>query len=88
MSTTTSMSESLPPILLTADGWWVWGLLVAAALFYAVRQLIWSSLYRDAIRHGDFGAEMRGRLKRRASLAAVVVSLGAGFGVSWWLFLR
>ncbi len=53
----------------------VWVLILAAALFFPVRQLVWVlSVRRQERRDGKADEETRQALKRRASFTAVLLS--------------
>ena len=53
----------------------VWVLILAAALFFPVRQLVWVlSVRRQDRREGKTDEETRQALKRRASFTAVLLS--------------
>lgn len=53
----------------------VWVLILAAALYFPVRQLIWAlSVRRQERREGEADEETRQALKRRASFTAVLLS--------------
>ncbi len=53
----------------------VWVLILAAALFYPVRQLIWAlAVRRQERREGKTDEETRQALKRRANFTAVLLS--------------
>jgi hypothetical protein len=53
----------------------VWVVILAAALFYPVRQLIWAlSVRREERREGKTDEETRQALKRRANITAILLS--------------
>ena len=53
----------------------LWALLLGAALFYPVRQLIWVLSMRRAQRHGEPDEAEGRRLKRRATATAILLCL-------------
>ena len=61
--------------LFTADYWLIWALLLATALFYPVRQLIWTLYVRrsEAQNKGPIDETARQSLKRRATFTAVLL---------------
>ncbi len=53
----------------------VWVVILAAALFYPVRQLIWAlTVRRQERREGKTDEETRQALKRRANITAILLS--------------
>ena len=61
--------------LFTRDYMLVWALVLGAALFYPVRQLIWVLYMRRAHRQGAPDESEGLRLKRRATVTAVLLCL-------------
>lgn len=74
--------------LFTAKYHLLWALLLAAALFFPVRQFIWALSVRRAQRlSGEPADEATQRaLKRRAAFTAALLSLIVGFlyTSTWW----
>lgn len=70
------------------DYFWLWALLLAAALFYPVRQLIWIVQVRRAERDGNPDEERRGALKRRATITSVLLCAVFSFLYTAHLFSR
>ena len=60
--------------LFTAKYALVWMVILAAALFFPVRQMIWVISVRRAERDGDKNEERRGALKKRAGVTAALLS--------------
>ncbi len=58
----------------TAQYSWLWGIALAIALFFPVRQLIWVMQVRRAERDGEIDEQRRGALKRRAGATAALLS--------------
>ena len=52
----------------------LWALLLALALFFPVRQLIWVIYVRRAMRHAEIDEAERARLKRRAGVTSALLS--------------
>ena len=75
--------------LFTSDYLYLWVAVMAAMLFIPVRQLIWTLTVRRAIQKGGEenvdNAEQQ-RLKRRASVTSVLLSLLFALGYVSWLF--
>jgi hypothetical protein len=75
--------------LFTSDYLYLWVAVLAAMLFIPVRQLIWTLTVRRAIQKGGEenvdDAEQQ-RLKRRASVTSVLLSLLFALGYVSWLF--
>ena len=59
--------------LLTAQYDWLWTLVLAAALFFPVRQLLWVLYVRRAERDGNEDEARRTALKRRAGITAALL---------------
>lgn len=59
--------------LFTRDYMLLWALLLGAALFYPVRQLIWVLYMRRANRQGEPDEAEGLRLKKRATATAVLI---------------
>jgi len=55
------------------DYFWLWALLLAAALFYPVRQLVWVVQVRRAERNGKPDGERRAALKRHATITSILL---------------
>ncbi|MFP6742562.1 MAG: hypothetical protein VCD33_13200 [Alphaproteobacteria bacterium] len=75
--------------LFTSDYLYLWVAVLAAMLFIPMRQLIWTLTVRRAIQKGGEenvdDAEQQ-RLKRRASVTSVLLSLLFALGYVSWLF--
>ena len=56
---------------------WLWAVLLAALLFFPVRQLIWVLSVRraEARQQGQTDEETRDRLKRRATVTSILLCL-------------
>lgn len=52
---------------------WLWTLLLAAALFYPVRQLIWVVQVRRAERDGNQDEARRAALRMRATVTSILL---------------
>ena len=64
--------------LFTPEYRYLWVVLLAAALFFPVRQLVWVLTVRRAIRKGgeeNVGSAERERLKRRASFTSILLCI-------------
>lgn len=61
--------------LFTKDYMPLWALLLALALFFPVRRLIWVIYVRRASREGEVEEAERARLKRRAGVTSALLSL-------------
>lgn len=62
--------------LFRPENWWVWALLMAAALFVFVHRLIYGlALNRAQARHGPPDDGLRRRLYRRTAVTAALLSL-------------
>ena len=61
--------------LFTQDYFLLWALLLAVALFFPVRHLIWVLSMRRAQRHGEPDEAEGQRLKRRATVTAILLCL-------------
>lgn len=59
--------------LLTRDYWLFWMAVLALALFFPVRKLIWVLYVRRALRRGTVDEAERQRLLRRAGATAALV---------------
>lgn len=70
--------------LFTAEYSLLWAVVLAAALFYPLRQLIWVLSVRRAERDGELADERRQVLKRRASVTAALL----GFVFSYFYTLQ
>lgn len=69
----------------TGDYFLLWALVLTAALFYPLRQLIWVLYVRRAERDGELAEERRQALKRRAGVTAAL--LGFVFSTAYTLHL-
>ncbi len=58
---------------MTAQYDWLWTLVLAGALFFPVRQLMWVLYVRRAERDGNEDQPRRAMLKRRAGYTAVLL---------------
>jgi hypothetical protein len=67
---------------------WIWAVLLAAALFYPVRQLIWVVQVRRAERDGKQDEARRASLKTRATVTSVLLCLVFSFLYTAHLFQR
>jgi len=67
---------------------WIWAVLLAAALFYPVRQLIWVVQVRRAERDGNEDEARRASLKTRATVTSVLLCLVFSFLYTAHLFQR
>lgn len=65
--------------LFTSEYAWLWAIALALALFYPVRQLIWSLSVRRAQAREPVDAEKSLALKRRATITAALLC----FAFSW-----
>ena len=63
-----------------------WALVLAAALFYPVRQLIWVLYVRRADRRGGADDEARQVLKRRATATSALICFVFSFFYTMQLF--
>jgi len=61
------------------DAIWFWSLVLAAALFYPVRQLIWVVQVRRAERDGNQDEARRSTLKKRANVTSFLLCLVFSF---------
>jgi len=59
--------------LFTRDYWLLWMVILAVALFFPVRKLIWVLYVRRAERGGEVGEAERQRLLRRAGITAALI---------------
>lgn len=59
--------------LFTRDYWLLWMVILAVALFFPVRKLIWVLYVRRAERGGEVGEAERQRLLRRAGVTAALI---------------
>lgn len=59
--------------LFTREYAWLWGLVLAAALWIPVRQLIWVLMVRRAETKSPTDDEERSRLRRRAGFSAALL---------------
>ena len=59
--------------LVSKDYMMLWALVLAVALFFPVRQLIWVLHMRRALRQGEPGEAEARRLKQRATATAVLL---------------
>jgi len=60
--------------LLSGKSVFLWAIVLAVALFYPVRQLIWVLSVRRAERDGNEDEARRQALKRRATVTSVLLS--------------
>jgi len=75
--------------LFTSEYSFLWAILLAAALFIPVRQLIWVMTVRRALRKGGeekVGAAERQRLKKRAGVTSALLCLLLSFAYVRVLF--
>lgn len=59
--------------LFTRDYWLLWMVILAVALFFPARKLIWVLYVRRAERGGEVGEAERQRLLRRAGVTAALI---------------
>jgi len=59
--------------LFTRDYWLLWMIVLAAALFFPVRKLIWVRSVRRAQRKGEVNDTEKQRLLRRAGVSAALI---------------
>lgn len=71
--------------LFTSEFTWAWALILAAALYYPVRQLIWTMQVRRAERDGEQDEARRLVLKKRASVTSALLCFIFSFLYSWQL---
>jgi type VI protein secretion system component VasK len=64
----------------------LWALVLALALFFPVRQLIWVIYVRRAARKAEVDAAERARLKRRAGVTSALLSLVFAFLYTSYIF--
>jgi uncharacterized membrane protein len=67
---------------------WLWALLLTAALFYPVRQLIWIVQVRRAERDGKTDEQRRTALKTRATVTSILLCAVFSFFYTAHLFSR
>lgn len=60
-------------VLFTAQYQWVWAIVLAAMLWYPVRQLIWTLSVRRARARQAADETVRERLRRRASVTSALL---------------
>ena len=70
----------------TAEYSLLWALVLALALFYPMRQLIWVLYVRRAERKGELADQQRQALKRRAAVTAALLSLVFSYFYTLHLF--
>lgn len=64
----------------------LWTVVIALALFFPIRKLIWVMSVRRAERDGEHGEERRQKLKRRAGVTAALLSYIFAFFYTGILF--
>ena len=72
--------------LFTQDFMPLWAFVLALALFFPVRQLIWVIYVRRATRQGEVDEEQRARLKRRAGITSALLCFVFAFVYTMHLF--
>lgn len=72
--------------LFTSEFSWSWALVLAVALYYPVRQLIWTMQVRRAERDGEQDAARRQALKKRAGVTSALLCFVFSWLYSWQLF--
>jgi hypothetical protein len=65
---------------------WLWALALTVALYYPVRQLIWTLQVRRAERDGERDETRRAALKKRASVSSALLCFVFSWLYSWQLF--
>ncbi len=72
--------------LFTKDFMPLWGLALALALFFPVRQFIWVMYVRRDNRQGEVDEEQRAHLKRRAGVTSALLCFVFAFIYAMHLF--
>tara|TARA_B100000315_G_scaffold260691_1_gene324134 strand:+ start:8327 stop:8563 length:237 start_codon:yes stop_codon:yes gene_type:complete len=73
--------------LFTAEFQWLWTIILALALFFPVRSLIWSLAVRRAIKkEGGITGEQRINLKKRAAMTSILLCFVFSFFYTASLF--
>ena len=73
--------------LFTAEFQWLWAIVLALALFFPVRGLIWTLAIRRAIKkEGDITDEQRQSLKKRAAMTSILLCFMFSFFYTASLF--
>ena len=72
--------------LFTAEYALLWTVVMALALFFPVRRLIWVLYVRRAERDGKEDTERRQRLHRRAGMTGALLSFVFAYFYIAWLF--
>ena len=73
--------------LFTVEFQWLWAVVLALALFFPVRSLIWSLSVRRAIKkEGDLTEEQRLNLKKRAAMTSILLCFVFSFFYTASLF--
>lgn len=73
-------------VLFTREFFLLWAALLAVALFFPVRHLVWMLYVRGAERQGETDEAERLRLKKRASVTAALICLVFSFLYTDYLF--